>query len=201
MSRSTSAKHASPAAARRRGRRIALILFAVCAAPVIAAWLAYFVWPPEKRTNYGELIEVTPLPEARLALLDGTPFRLAELKGRWIMLQIDGGACAASCQAKLYQMRQVRLTQGRERERIERVWLIDDGAQLETMTIRTYDGTHFVRAGGSTLLKLFPAGDKLHEHVYLIDPLGNLMLRFPRDADAARMKKDIERLLRVSRIG
>jgi hypothetical protein len=114
---------------------------------------------------------------------------------------------------KLYQMRQVRLTQGREIERIERVWLIDDAAQLDTMIMRAFDGTRMVRAAASPLLAQFPlpasnkAGEgaaakpNVRDHIYLIDPLGNLMMRFPRDADPSRIKKDVERLLRVSRIG
>lgn len=180
---------------------------AICAAPVVAAWLAFFVFPPGKLTNYGDFIEAHPLPEVPLALLDGKPFRLSELKGRWVMLQVDGGACAEACQAKLYQMRQVRLTQGREMERIERVWLIDDTAQLDTMVIRAFDGTRLARAATSPLLgALTLAGvrgdkDSLRDHIYLIDPLGNLMMRFPKDADPSRIKKDVERLLRVSRSG
>ncbi len=186
---------------------------AICAAPVTAAWLAFFVFPPGKLMNYGEIIEARTLPDAPLPLLDGKPFRLSELKGRWVMLQVDGGACAEACQIKLYQMRQVRLTQGREMERIERVWLIDDAAQLDTMIMRAFDGTRMVRAASSPLLAQFPVpvpgkradGDgakaNVRDHIYLIDPLGNLMMRFPRDADPSRIKKDVERLLRVSRIG
>ncbi|MEI6300604.1 MAG: cytochrome C oxidase subunit I [Betaproteobacteria bacterium] len=175
----------------------------ICAAPVIAAWLAFFVFPPSKLMNYGDIIEARPLPDTALPLLDGRPFRLSELKGRWVMLQVDGAACAEACQAKLYQMRQVRTTQGREMERIERVWLIDDAAQLDTMVMRAFDGTRMLRAAGSPLLGQLPpaAGGGVRDHIYVIDPLGNLMMRFPKDADPSRIKKDIERLLKVSRIG
>ena len=177
---------------------------AICAAPVIAAWLVFFVFPPGALMNYGELIEARALSGTPLPALDGRPFRLSELKGRWVMLQIDGGACAEACQVKLYQMRQVRLTQGREMERIERVWLIDDAAQLDTMTMRAFDGTWLVRAAANPLLGQFPitaSGGSVRDHIYLIDPLGNLMMRFPKDADPSRIKKDIERLLKVSRVG
>jgi cytochrome oxidase Cu insertion factor (SCO1/SenC/PrrC family) len=180
-----------------------MLVMAICAAPVIAAWLAFFVFPPGKLMNYGELIEARPLPDTPLPLLDGKPFRLSELKGRWVMLQIDGGACPDACQVKLYQMRQVRLTQGREMERIERVWLIDDAAQLDTVVMRAFDGTRMLRAAASPFLAQFPAatGGSVRDHIYLVDPLGNLMMRFPKDADPSRIKKDIERLLRVSRVG
>jgi cytochrome oxidase Cu insertion factor (SCO1/SenC/PrrC family) len=180
-----------------------MFVMAICAAPVIAAWLAFFVFPPGKLMNYGDLVEARPLPDAPLMQLDGKPFRLSGLKGRWVMLQVDSGACAEACQVKLYQMRQVRLTQGREMERIERVWLIDDAAQLDTIVMRAFDGTHLVRAAASPLLGQLPlpAGGNVRDHIYMIDPLGNLMMRFPKDADPSRIKKDVERLLRVSRVG
>jgi hypothetical protein len=213
MFSSTSAKNPSPNTGperadferrRRSGRRQAMLVMAICAAPVIAAWLAFFVFPPGKLMNYGELIEARSLPDTALPLLDGKPFRLSEMKGRWVMLQVDSGTCPEACQIKLYQMRQVRLTQGREMERIERVWLIDDAAQLDTTVMRAFDGTRMVRAAGSPLLGQFPVpspGGLRRDHIYLVDPLGNLMMRFPKDADPSRIKKDIERLLRVSRVG
>lgn len=188
---------------RKSGRRQAMFVMAICAAPVIAAWLAFFVFPPGKLMNYGDLVEARPLPDSPLVSLEGKPFRLSDLKGRWVMLQVDGGACAEACQVKLYQMRQVRLTQGREMERIERVWLIDDAAQLDTIVMRAFDGTRLVRAAASPLLGQLPlpAGGNVRDHIYMVDPLGNLMMRFPKDADPSRIKKDVERLLRVSRVG
>jgi hypothetical protein len=86
-------------------------------------------------------------------------------------------------------------------ERVERVWLILDDAPLETQLMREYDGTRMLRAAGSPLLAEFPAAGDVRDHVYVIDPLGNLMLRFPKDADPARMNKDLVRLLKASRIG
>ena len=190
----------------RAGRIKMLLLFLVCAAPVVASYVTFYFIKPQARINYGELIlPVEPLPAAPLHLLDGRPYDLAALKGKWVLLTIDGGACATPCVEKLYKMRQVRATQGKDAERLETAWLIDDEAQLETQVIRAYDGTHMLRAGGAPVLKNFtpaaaPGADR-HDHIYLIDPLGNLVLRYPKDADPAKMKKDLERLLRYSRIG
>ena len=86
-------------------------------------------------------------------------------------------------------------------ERIERVWLILDEAPLETQLMREYEGTRLLRASGSPLLREFPASGGVRDHIYLIDPLGNLMLRFPEDVDPRKMHKDLVRLLRASRIG
>lgn len=186
---------------RSRGKLIAFALFAITAAPFVAATLAYLYWPPAAHLNYGTLLEPRPLPDAALERLDGATFRLDELKGKWILVSIGPAACAAACQKALLYMRQVRLTQGRDMDRIERLWLITDTRPVETMLIRAYDGMRFVRAVNSPLLRRFVGADELAGHIYLIDPLGNLMLRFPRDADPSLMKKDLTRLLRLSRIG
>ncbi len=178
-----------------------LAIAASCLAPFVAALIAYYGWQPQGGMNYGELIPARPLIAPPLRHLDQRAFGLSELKGKWILLQLDEADCAAACKAKLYNMRQVRLAQGREMERVERVWLILDDAPLETQLMREYDGTRMLRASGSPLLAKFPPPGRVRDHIYLIDPLGNLMLRFPKDADPRRMHKDLARLLKVSRIG
>ncbi len=178
-----------------------LAIAALCIAPFIAALIAYHYWQPQGGANYGELIAPRALSDAPLRLLDERAFRLSELKGKWILLQLDRADCAAACRAKLYDMRQVRLAQGREMQRVERVWLILDEAPLETLLMREYDGTRMLRASGSPLLAEFAAAGDARDHVYVIDPLGNLMLRFPKNAEPARMNKDLVRLLKASRIG
>ena len=133
--------------------------------------------------------------------MDGRPFELAELKGRWVLAQIDKASCPDSCEKKLHYMRQVRLAQGREMGRVERLWLVTDDAPVAQGLIAGYEGTQVARVLEASWLAQFPAGRDVRDHIYLIDPLGNLMLRYPRDADPSRMKKDLERLLKVSRVG
>jgi len=185
---------------RRRGRRIAFVILALCAAPTVAAWLAYFVWQPQSRLNYGELIEARALSDPELRRLDGSAFRLSQLRGSWVLLQIDSGACAEGCGKKLLYMRQVRLAQGKDAGRIERMWLLADGAPPDAALLRDHEGLRVARAPGP-LLAEFPAARSPYYHIYLVDPLGNLMLRFPSDPDAQRMVKDLARLLRASRVG
>jgi len=186
----------------RRGVRwLPFVLLLVCVAPLIAAYVVFEFWSPVRRMNYGELIKPLSLPETALARLDGRSFRLSELKGRWVMVQVDEASCAEACRNKLYQMRQVRLTQGRDMQRVERVWLVADDVPVAQSLVENYAGTHIVRARNSVLLARFPAEHDVRDHIYLIDPLGNLMLRFPRNADPSRMKKDLERLLKVSWVG
>jgi hypothetical protein len=178
-----------------------LAIAALCLAPFVAALIAYYYWQPQGGVNYGEIIPARALIDPPLRHLDQHAFKLSELRGKWIVLQLDEAACAAACNTKLYNMRQVRLAQGREMERVERVWLILDEAPLETRLMREYEGTRMLRAGGSSLVAEFAPSGGMRDHIYLIDPLGNLMLRFPKDADPREMYKDLARLLRASRIG
>ena len=188
------------------GRWKLFAIIAVCAAPVIASYLTYYVIKPSGRTNYGDIIEsaLHSVPaDLATTTLDGTPLPLKNLEGKWIMLQVDSATCAEPCRTKLYDMRQLRLTQGRERDRIERVWLITDNAPVDTVLMRDYDGTRLLRADAGAVAKWLPtaAGTTDVDHLYLVDPLGRLMMRFPKNANPNKIKKDIGRLLAASSIG
>lgn len=181
------------------------MVLAVCAAPMIASYFAYYVVKPAGRTNYGDLIDPRnyPMPALGSTSLDGAPVPLENFKGKWLMLQVESGECAAACQKKLLEMRQLRLMQGKDMDRIERVWLITDNKPLETILMREYDGTRMLRVNADKVRSWLPvdAGTSVSDHLYLVDPLGNLMMRFPRDADPNRIKKDLTKLLKASAIG
>lgn len=180
-------------------------ILAVCAAPLFGSYLAYYVIKPGGRTNYGDILDPRqyPVPNLHSTALNGTALGLDAYKGKWVMLQVDAAACNARCQTKLLDMRQLRIMQGKEMVRIERVWLITDTAPLETALMREYDGTRMLRVKPEALERWLPrdVGTGLSDHIYVIDPLGNLMMRFPKDADPNKMKRDLGRLLRASSIG
>jgi hypothetical protein len=199
---------AAAQAPRQRGRWKLLAVLAVCAAPMIASYLTYYVIKPSGRTNYGSLIDPRqyPIPALASTSLDGKPAGLDAFKGKWIMLQVGGGDCQLDCRTRLLNMRQLRLMQGKEMDRIERVWLITDAQPLDTVLMREYDGTRMLRAQAEAVNKWLPlelenGADRASDHLYLIDPLGNLMMRFPKDADPNKVKKDLYKLLKASAIG
>lgn len=185
----------------RRGRRELWLLALVTVAPIVASYFAYYVWRPEGFKNYGELIAPTPLGGlAGAQPQTPAPFDSDALKGHWVLVMVDSGACAKGCSDKLWQMRQLRLTQGKDMERVARAWLVDDGAAPATELLKEYEGTTVVRAEASPLIAKLP-GEARRDHLFLVDPLGNLMMRFPANADPNRIKKDLTHLLKVSRIG
>ena len=182
-----------------RRYRVLYAVITLCIAPVLASYLAYYVFPPSGRTNYGTLINPRPIPTAPFAALDGRPFSFRDLAGQWVMVAAAPAACDAACASALLQMRQQRLMTGKERDRVARVWLITDDAPVAPELLRDYDGTFFVRAQPATVHELLAGdGGALAGHVWLVDPMGNLMLRWPQDPEPQRVRKDLSRLLTAS---
>lgn len=145
--------------------------------------LAYvFGWSPGAPGNYGELLEPRPTTLAPIVAL----------RGKWVLVSADAAACDARCERKLYFMRQVRRAQGKEMDRIERLWLVQGPGEPRAALLAAYEGMRVARVADSP----FAA-----EHLYLVDPLGNLMMRFPRDPDPARVIKDLQRLMKYSGVG
>lgn len=189
-----------------RGRWVVLLIALVCAAPVIASYLAYYVFKPKGGTSsYGTLIEPQrPIPESLVVTgEDGKPMKLASLRGRWLLISVDRSACDKACVTKLYFMRQVRATQAGERERIVNVWLRTDGQNVPAPVLGAYDDTDMLIADPSAVSAWLPvdAGTAVTDHIYMVDPNGNLMMRFPKDPDPSKIKGDVTKLLKWSSIG
>ncbi len=204
--------HSMPApdvsdAARRTavGRLKMLAVLAVCAAPVIASYLTYFVIRPESRNNYSELI-MPPrvLPDTLpLKQLSGADMKPAGLRGQWLIVVVADAACDATCEKSLYLQRQLREALGGEKDRVDKVWFItDDGVPRPAVLQAIAQGTSatVLRAPRADLAQwLAPArGHTLAEHLFVVDPMGQWMMRAPADPDPTKLKRDIERLLRAS---
>jgi len=187
----------APSPRARGGRRTLLLIAAVTLAPVVASYTAYYLFPREPAANYGTLMPTAPIPGIEGTRPDGSKFRLEDLRGRWVLVAQGGGDCDAACERKLYAMRQARTMQGKEQDRIVRVWLVPGDATLSAALLAQHPGLVVVRVPHSVPAK-FPGGAN---PLYLIDPLGNLVLRYPDDPDIKGIARDLTRLLRASRIG
>ena len=186
---------------RKRGRRTLLLLALVCAAPVAASYMAYYWFHPAGHVNYGELLEAQPVREIAGTRPDGGKFRLSDYRGRWLFLTVDTAACEDLCQRKLYAIRQAHTIQGREQDRVVRVWLqAPDAPAPVPQLLAQHPGLISARTDPEQWAAL-PGAAAAPANIYLLDPLGNIVLRYPAEPDIRRMAKDLERLLRASRIG
>lgn len=178
-----------------------LLLLLVCASPVIASYFTYYVIRPEGRRNYGELINPQrPFPVLTGTTGTGQPVPLSQLKHQWLIIAVADSACDAACEERLFLSRQLREGLGKDKDRLDWVWLRTGGGDVPE---RLQDGL-----GTATVLSvpadalaqwLQPAeGHALSDHLYVVDPMGNWMMRFPAPIDAAKARKDLERLMRGS---
>lgn len=189
-----------------------LLIFILFASPVLAAWIwnaNIERWRPTTKTNYGELITpARPLGALNLPQLDGKPLATDFLRGKWTLVYIGSAACDQDCQESLYVMRQVRLALNEKMERVQRLWIISDAQPSPRLAVllSDYPGLAVARpqaAARDAVLTAFkgPGPDPVEDRIYIMDPLGNLMMRYPTKVDAKGLLKDVQRLLLTSWVG
>ena len=183
----------------KRGRVKLLALAAFFALPVVAGYVAYFFdLAPGSAANYGTLIAASPLPDASLQGADGRSLKVSDLRGKWLLLQFDASECNEYCERKLYFMRQVRKALGKDMGRVERVWVLTDDRTPKAKLLEAIEGTRLVRVTGGSFASAFPAEASPVDHIFVVDPLGNLMMRFPREPNPSKILKDMQRLMKLS---
>ena len=186
------------------GRFNMLLVLLACAAPVVASYITYYWVRPEARRNFGELIQPTrAIPTIDAVRLDGNKMMLTDLKGQWLLVSVAGAACDASCQQHLYLQRQILVGLGKERPRTEWVWFVNDKAEIPNPLLPALEEATVLRIDPKALAQwLQPeANKKLEDHLYMVDPMGEWMMRFPAQLNtegALKAKRDMERLLRAS---
>jgi cytochrome oxidase Cu insertion factor (SCO1/SenC/PrrC family) len=176
------------------------LLLSLFAAPMAASVVVYTFFPPEPTANYGELL----LPPAKVASqafeqLDGGEFRFDQLRGKWALVVSDSGTCPSECREKLQAMNQTRLALGRNAERVANVFVVDDMRTPDPRALTGYTG--LIVAVARSALASAPGAAHDRDRIYLVDPRGNVMMRWPAKPQYARMFRDLERLLKASQIG
>jgi hypothetical protein len=174
------------------------LLLAMSAAPIVAAFFLFYVVHPSGKPPYGSLVEPQrPIPlDLDLKTLDGKSYSLKRLEGYWLMVMAAPAACDKQCQESLFYMRQIRIAQGDNRGQIVRVWLITDDATVNPGVLEPAEGTLMLRANPKQLDAWLPNKDGvLQGPTWLVDPFGHLMLEFPANPDATKMRRVLTRLL------
>jgi len=177
-----------------------LLVAAVFAAPIVASVATYLFVDAYPTANYGELLLPPSQATAHaFSREDGSAFRFAELRDRWVLVASDSGRCPAACAQKLRMMRQVRLALGRDAVRVARVFVVDDLSAPDHAVLDPVED--LVVAVTPRGLSLPPGAANDRAHIYLVDPHGNVMMRWPESPDFRRMLKDLQTLLKASQIG
>jgi len=185
----------------RSGRWKMLMLLLVCAAPVIASYFTYYVIRPEGRSSYGELIDPQrPLPAFTGANVRGEQVPLDSLRNQWLLVSVADSTCGEACERHLYLQRQIREMLGREKDRLDWVWLRTGDAPLTESLAQATAAAVVLQVDAAALSSWLEAapGQRLEDHLYVVDPLGNWMMRFPVDVDPKKARRDLDRLLRAS---
>ncbi len=183
-------------------------MVAVFAAPVIAAWFFYLnpEYLPSGRSNKGELIDpVVVLPsDLALSTPDGSDFPRDVLAGKWTLVYLAGGECGDACRKRLIAMRQIRLALGEGQRNVERLLVLTDptATDLAEKLGAEFAGLHVVltdAVGGVRLPELLGEGVAALGRIYILDPMGNLMMRYAADAPVRDTLEDMEHLLNASK--
>ena len=190
-----------------------VLLVLACGLPVVAAWVFYLNPDllPEKRGNFGKLIEPPyPLRNTRLLTAAGKDFRIEEVQGKWSLLWLTSQPCGSECGAYLHRMRNIRLALRENSVRVQSfaIPLTAAGTDAWIKKETEFPGIILLTGSGNEprdLAARFAAaaglGASQADGFYLVDPLGNLMMRYDTNADFKGMLKDLERLLKYSQVG
>lgn len=193
---------ASRNAPRRRTPWELIAILVIAAAPIVLGTGTFWYWRTAGQTNYGELIAPRQI-DLQGTALDQQPIGLSEYRGKWRYLVFDSAACDETCRRKLLYTRQIRAAVGRDQDRVERFWIIDgDGisAEPDREHASLYAQAHVVRVHrAEDADRIAPAAER-RGFIYLVDPYGNLMMRYPSDPDPLRMIKDLQRLLKYTKL-
>ncbi len=180
--------------------------------PVVASFILYATgWRPSGTINHGELVEpARPIEDVNLTRFDGKRMRFADLQKKWTLVYFGSAECLSPCKDNLYKMRQVRLSLGVDATRLQRLFVVTDTNALDLLKyeLKEYPNMAVVTGPASNIEALasqfyLPVGTPLDnlDRIYVVDPLGLLMMSYPADADPSGMRKDLKRLLKVSQIG
>jgi hypothetical protein len=188
----------------RRGQFKLFWLMALCSAPVLIAYLLFYVVRPGGQAGYGALIDpARAMPVASVQRLSGESSNLASLKGQWLLVNVAPGICQGVCEQRLLMTRQLRESMGKDKDRIDWVWLVSDTAPVSPALMPALKDAIVLRMSKQDLAQwLTPEpGKALADHLYLVDPLGNYMMRFPMDLslkEAPKARRDLSRLLKAT---
>lgn len=182
------------------GRKVLALILALFALPFLTAFGLYTMhWRPATVASYGTLVNPPfGLPLDDLRRLDGDAFAPDALRGRWLMVLALPGRCEARCLESLDEMRRIQVALYRNMGRVGRLVLAEASDPLLLDSVKAAPDLLVARAEGAW--RELPGQDNVDAapRLFLVDPLGNLVMRYPSRPDPAGVKADLEHLLKYS---
>jgi len=201
----------TPAETKKKSNTTLWVMLVLFGLPYIAAFYFYFNRDDINfgtTSNYGTIINpARPIADFDLIKLDSSKFKLSSLKGKWILFSIGSSSCQQDCIDNLYKIRQIQKAVGEDYKRISKLFFLKDKNKLESfkLILKDYPGMDVIIPSGEGYKNYLSGfeyeGKEIENNIFIIDPLGNYMMIYPKGADASKILKDLERLLEVSKIG
>lgn len=192
----------------KSNRRTLIVLFLLFIFPAIVSITMFATgWRPSSTVNHGELvIPVRPVADREMQSIDGKRVKISELRGKWTLVYFDSASCSEACISQLYFMRQIHISQGKNYDRIQRVFMLSDSTAVAGLKSKLTDypdmhvlgGDKSIISGLSQDFGIDIQAIGKGKDIFLLDPQGNVMMRYKPGSEPAGMRKDIERLLKYS---
>lgn len=190
----------------KSSRPMIVLLAALFLLPVaLGTGLFWSGWRPSSFSNHGELIQPPlPLPESGLLQMNGSAMPTTALLGQWLIVLPSSAPCDNACENTLQQLRQVHIALNKEQSRVQRVFLrLGEVAQAETPALeqleRGFPQLILASAPDDGTAEAWQRLFTAHKGaIFIVDPLGNVMMRYPDSGNMRGVLKDLERLLKYS---
>ena len=177
-------------------------------APVVASYTLYFLgFSPPAFSNKGELLD--PIVDVKaFSLMDDARQLLVRddiTVHKWHMIIFTGAECDEACNQALYNMRQINIAVGKHANRLRRlvVHLEQPDAAFRALVSKEYPDARHAYASDKVIEAALQGvgADFRDNEIYIMDPLGNIMLRFTREQSYKDLMHDLNKMFKVSQIG
>jgi len=187
-----------------KGRRQLMLLAVVFLGPLLIAFVFYYGeigWRPVSSTANGQLI-IPPRLLPDMVLRQNATGESPKFRGKWSLIMLGDGSCDEACRSLLYETRQVRKALSRDRDRVQRVFYVTTGSLDAEFVKSEHPGLVIIETDAPIAEPLLEAvNDRNPGDIFLADPIGNLIMRFPPDTGMSGIHTDLKQLLKLSRIG
>jgi len=178
-------------------------------APVVLAYIVFFFVDVKSYINHGEILNpIVHITSFELTDENNAIIPKEKLTYKWSLISFVGKTCDEKCEARLYDTRQIHTSLGKNQHRLSRMFVhFKPAGEALTKLIDEKHGT-VIHVNGDESIIIKALGDNVHDGIgitnnetYIMDPMGNIMMRFTIDQPNKEFLYDLRKLLKASQIG